>query len=91
MREFAEWIAYNRLEPFGDERADWRVAHAAAAALNRSGLVSQAVQPKDLVLPITRPKDAALSMTQEERDAAILREVNRMKAMCGAIGQRGSS
>jgi len=25
-REFAEWMAYNSIEPFGDERADLRAA-----------------------------------------------------------------
>lgn len=25
-REFGEWKAFYRLEPFGEERADWRIA-----------------------------------------------------------------
>jgi len=28
--EFVDWIAYSRIEPFGDERADW---HAAIQAM----------------------------------------------------------
>jgi len=24
--EFTDWIAYSRIEPFGEERADWRAA-----------------------------------------------------------------
>lgn len=33
-REFAEWMAYFRLEPFGEARADWRAAMLAALIAN---------------------------------------------------------
>ncbi|PCI51396.1 MAG: hypothetical protein COB49_01965 [Alphaproteobacteria bacterium] len=33
-RELAEWQAYYRLEPFGEERADWRTAQTTAMIAN---------------------------------------------------------
>jgi hypothetical protein len=39
-REFAEWAAYYRLEPWGEERADLRsgiIAHLIAGALSKKG------------------------------------------------------
>ncbi len=33
-RELAEWQAYFRLEPFGEERADWRQAQTTAMLAN---------------------------------------------------------
>ena len=33
-REFAEWIAYNRLEPFGERRADLRTGIVASVIAN---------------------------------------------------------
>ena len=33
-REFAEWIAYDRIDPFGEERADWRVGQLTAMVAN---------------------------------------------------------
>ncbi|MDQ7019612.1 MAG: DUF4035 domain-containing protein [Robiginitomaculum sp.] len=33
-RELAEWQAYYRLEPFGEERADWRQAQTTAMIAN---------------------------------------------------------
>ena len=33
-REFAEWLAYDRIAPLGPERADWRAALIAATVAN---------------------------------------------------------
>ncbi len=33
-REFAEWIAYDQLEPFGEQRADLRAGITAATVAN---------------------------------------------------------
>lgn len=33
-REFGEWVAYDRLEPFGETRADLRAAIATATTAN---------------------------------------------------------
>ena len=33
-RQLAEWMAYAAVEPFGEDRADYRVAHALAVVVN---------------------------------------------------------
>lgn len=33
-RQFAEWVAYAAVEPFGEERDDYRIAYALAVILN---------------------------------------------------------
>lgn len=86
LREYAEWVAYARIEPFGEERADWRVAYAAAQAVNHSGMVKKAAQPKDFVLPIGGPPE--LQMTEEQRTERIAREVRRMQTMISGFAQR---
>lgn len=35
-REFSEWIAYYRLDPFGNERADMHAAQVCTTIVNRS-------------------------------------------------------
>lgn len=46
-REFAEWIAYCGIEPFGPERAELSIAIAAAAICNCLG--AKNLTPKDLI------------------------------------------
>lgn len=51
--EFVEWVAFSRIEPFGDERADWRAALIASviAEVNRhSTKRRRPFQPKDFLL-----------------------------------------
>lgn len=51
--EFAEWQAMGAVEPFGEERADWRVALSTAQVINHvcAALgVRKSVDPKDLLL-----------------------------------------
>lgn len=51
--EFVEWLAYSRIEPFGDERADWRAAMVASviAEVNRNAKKrKRSFQPKDFLL-----------------------------------------
>ena len=36
-REFAEWVAYARIEPIGDKRGDFQAASIAAAVKNSIG------------------------------------------------------
>ena len=33
-RQLSEWMAYGAVEPFGEDRADFRVAHALAVIVN---------------------------------------------------------
>jgi hypothetical protein len=49
-REMAEWRAYEKLEPFGEARADLRMGISTAATLNvnrRRG--SQPIKPRDVM------------------------------------------
>lgn len=47
-REFAEWQAYYRLEPFGERVTDVRLANL--LALIASGLGGKKVDPKDMLV-----------------------------------------
>ncbi len=50
-REFAEWMAYYRLEPFGDERADLRAGTIAAPLLNMWAAKGSAkAKPSDWIM-----------------------------------------
>jgi hypothetical protein len=57
-REYAEWLAYYRLEPFGEGRADWRVAIAGAAAANATGNLKRPLRPSEL-LAVREPQSEA--------------------------------
>lgn len=57
--EFVEWVAYSRIEPFGDERADWRAALNASvvAEVNRGKTKrKKPFQPGDFLLRFEGPK-----------------------------------
>ena len=48
-RQVAEWQAYSAVEPFGEDRADYRLAHALAVIVNLlKGSDGPAVQIADL-------------------------------------------
>ncbi len=48
-REFAEWLAYYRLEPFGEERADLRNARLMALLAQINGDGSREFSPADFM------------------------------------------
>jgi hypothetical protein len=49
-RQFSEWMAYAAVEPFGEERSDYRVAHALAVIVNMfRGKDDQPVSVADLL------------------------------------------
>lgn len=57
--EFLEWIAYSRIEPFGDERGDWQAALIATitAEVHRDKKKRRKpYQPKDFLLEFQEPK-----------------------------------
>lgn len=60
-REFVEWQAYFRLEPFGAERADLRAGIVAATVANVAGgrRKGQAVKPGDFMPDFTKAAPAA--------------------------------
>jgi hypothetical protein len=45
--EFSQWVAYWRLEPFGDRRADYQIAHLLAGAASLMG--AKRVQIEDFL------------------------------------------
>lgn len=55
--EFTEWIAYAKLEPFGERRADWRAAQIVAMLANvNRGKGQRAYEVKDFLLQFGRPE-----------------------------------
>ena len=49
-REFAEWIAYDHIEPFGEERADMRAGIISSTIANSvRGRNRRAYKPKDFM------------------------------------------
>ena len=79
-KEFAEWKAFDKLEPFGDERADIRAAVLGALVIKAAG--GSSTELLDLVptlmasefIPVLRAKDdprlrAVIKRTQ--RDAKV--------------------
>lgn len=65
--EFVEWVAYSRIQPFGDERADWQAALQASVTVESArGIMRQLsggkgkrgkpAQPKDFLLKFEKPK-----------------------------------
>jgi hypothetical protein len=57
-REFAEWMAFYRIEPFGDQRADMRSAIVASTMANLLG--KKKFAPADFML-FTERKTETLS------------------------------
>ncbi len=51
--QFSEWIAYYSLEPFGEERADWRQAFTSCILANaHRGKNSKASELDDFMLKV---------------------------------------
>ena len=92
-REFSEWEASYALEPWGDERADWRSARQTADLLNGSPWRAKArpVQVRDVLLKFERPH-----MVQTARESHLTPEqigrLNRarMNTIFGAM-KRGDA
>jgi hypothetical protein len=59
-REFAEWVAYYRREPFGDRRGDIQAAHIASIVANCSRDPKQRSEPytiKDMLIRFAHDAD----------------------------------
>ena len=73
--EFAEWMAYAQLEPWGldaearERRADMRNGQLAALIVNRTGGVDgKAVKPEDFLLTVaTKPQKKLSPKEKAER------------------------
>ena len=75
--QFAEWMAFSRLEPWGEERADLRTGIVASTIANANrGKNTKAFKPEDF-MPRFEPED-------EEEAAAKL--IARARAAFGGTG-----
>lgn len=75
--QFAEWMAYSRLEPWGEERDDLRMGIMAATVANvNRGKDKKPYKPQDF-MPSFEP------VSDEERAAALLAKARK------ALGGRG--
>ena len=69
--EFAEWMAYDRLDPIGESRGDWRAAMLAtvfASAYRRKG--SRPYKIEDFMPVFRKPKQRRMTADQL-RDAVL--------------------
>jgi len=76
---FREWIAYDALEPFGEERADLRMAIETACIANLlKGKAGRAFKPKDFMPDFSpRPKQTAEAMNAKLAQFASMMEAYR--------------
>ena len=83
-REFAEWVAYSRIEPFGERRADLRSATVAQVMYNMwRGSSDPAKTAADFMPDFERAKGAQ-QQTVEQMQA------NLMRALGGLLKRKGS-
>jgi hypothetical protein len=76
-RQFAEWMAYAQLEPFGEERDDLRMGIVASTIANANrGKGQKAYKPTDFI-PDFEPE------TEEQAQARLM-----AKAMAALGGKR---
>ena len=53
-REFAEWMAYDNIEPFGEQRADWRIAQLCCLVANSLGGKGPPATLKEFMMDTSR-------------------------------------
>jgi len=57
VRQIREWIAFYRIEPFGESRADWRQAITSMILANvNRGKNTKAYKVKDFMLTDKKPR-----------------------------------
>ena len=69
-REFAEWMAFSQVHPFGDERADWRSGLIAATVANVFRGKQRAFRPEDF-MPRFGPLRATKTAAQIESEIMV--------------------
>jgi hypothetical protein len=76
-REFAEWMAYSRIEPIGDKRGDYQAALIASTTHNAvaSAFGGKSVNMNEFVLTFGPPR----KQTPEEMRARILFAIGKKK------------
>lgn len=71
-REFAEWLAFFQLEPFGPWRDDYRAGIVAATTANCAmGREGKALGPEDFV-PTFGPRDEKEAVQRQLNQAAMI-------------------
>jgi hypothetical protein len=69
-REFAEWMAFSRLQPFGEWRKDYRIATLAAVlvnALTRTKDSDPVHRPEEFIPDFERALDEQAAIPEEVR------------------------
>jgi len=67
--ELAEWMAYSTLEPFGENRADYRAGLIASAVANSSGNYKKALLPTDFIAIYTQPREISMIDRRKKQQA----------------------
>lgn len=80
-REFAEWIAYSRLDPFGNERGDFRNAMLCQLVDSKMPGKGKKLNVDDFMPKFEK---ALKNQTQEEIGDTILAWAHQMNAMHGS-------
>jgi hypothetical protein len=78
-REFSEWQAYFRLEPFGEDRADIRAALVASVVANVNRNPKK--RPKAFAV-----KDFLLKFDQEQREQGWEQQLSLVEMLNAAFG-----
>lgn len=84
--DLMEWVAYSELEPFGEERADWRSGMVASvvANVNRDPKRGRPFQPKDF-MPQFDEKAARSAARKPLLGTEQWSDVKRMAKIYGAV------
>ena len=70
-REFAEWNAFYQLEPFGEERADWRMAQLCCLVVGALGGKASKISLSDFMWQDEPERAAAKPKKSSQEMAAI--------------------
>lgn len=74
-RELAEWMAYYRIEPWGEERADYRAGTVAATVVNVNRTKGKPAKPDDFMPKFGVKHAPAPEATERQMIAADVRSV----------------
>lgn len=83
--EFAEWIAFNNLEPFGEERADLRAGIIASTVANVGSQGRKQFKPQDF-MPTYGPQRKPRQSVEDMK--AVLRAASKAGAARAAKAKR---
>jgi len=83
--ELHQWVAYTSLEPWGDERADWRMAHSNAVMASMWSSSKKKPQPKDFLLQFNKKTKPEVDKGKDlnKWNALLLQAMFRPKAKEG--------